>query len=83
MVKGTLPVIDSTTALKLKYGKKTLKVEYKLDEKTCAEEFPLLKLSGNTSFQEILRQWEILTIHTMEASLEDIFIQVTGQQLKQ
>jgi fluoroquinolone transport system ATP-binding protein len=83
MVNGSLPVIDSTNALKLKHGKKILKVEYKLDGEIRTEEFPLQLLSGNTSFQEILRHREILTVHTMEASLEDIFIQVTGHQLKQ
>jgi hypothetical protein len=31
---------------------------------------------------EIIRTLEILTIHTQEASLEDIFIEVTGHQLK-
>jgi len=83
MVKGTLPVIDSTRDLKLKHGKKTLRVEYWENGNPLTKEFPLQGLSDNHIFQEILKSREILTIHTLEASLEDIFIKVTGQQLKQ
>ncbi|MEN8203525.1 MAG: ABC transporter ATP-binding protein [Bacteroidota bacterium] len=83
MVKGTLPVIDSTRALKLKHGKKIVRVEYREEGKSHSGEFPLKDLSANKTFREILQNREILTIHTLEASLEDIFIQVTGQQLKQ
>lgn len=83
MVNGTLPVIDSTRDLKLKHGKKTLRVEYREKGKPFTIDFPLQGLSDNQSFQDILQSNEILTIHTLEASLEDIFIKVTGQQLKQ
>jgi len=83
MVEGSLPVIDSTKELKLKHGKKTVKVEYSENAKPVSEEFPLKDLSDNKPFHEILQTREILTIHTLEASLEDIFILVTGEQLKQ
>jgi fluoroquinolone transport system ATP-binding protein len=83
MVKGTLPVIDNTRSLKLKYGKKRVRVEYSQEDGTHSREFPIQDLSGNGTFQDILRNREILTIHTQEASLEDIFIEVTGYQLKQ
>jgi fluoroquinolone transport system ATP-binding protein len=83
MVEGKLPVIDSTQNLRLKHGKKTVKVEYKENGLACAEEFPIDQLASNPAFSDILNKREILTIHTQEASLEDIFIKVTGQQLKQ
>lgn len=83
MVEGSLPVIDSTKDLKLKHGKKTIRVEYIENTKPVSMEFSLKDLAANKSFQEILLTREILTIHTMEASLEDIFILVTGEQLKQ
>jgi fluoroquinolone transport system ATP-binding protein len=38
-------------------------------------------LDADPSFSAILKNREILTIHTQEASLEDIFIKVTGQKL--
>ncbi len=83
MVNGSLPVIDSTTALKLKHGKKSVKVEYLQNEEPLAKEFSLNELSENQQFMEIIRTLKILTIHTQEASLENIFIEVTGHQLKQ
>ena len=81
MVEGKLPVIDSTQDLRLKHGKKTVRVEYKVNGLTNAEEFPIDQLASNPAFSDILNKREILTIHTQEASLEDIFIKVTGQQL--
>jgi len=83
MVEGTLPVIDSTQELRLRHGKKTVRVEYKENGESLSAEFPMVQLASNPAFREILMNREILTIHTQEASLEDIFIQVTGQQLKQ
>ena len=83
MVEGTLPVIDSTQDLRLKHGRKTVRVEYMENGMTLSDEFPINQLAFNPTFNEILENQEILTIHTQEASLEDIFIKVTGQQLKQ
>lgn len=83
MVEGTLPVIDSTQELRLKHGKKTVRVEYRDGGEIYTDEFPMGHLGSNPAFSEILLNHEILTIHTQEASLEDIFIKVTGQQLKQ
>jgi fluoroquinolone transport system ATP-binding protein len=40
-------------------------------------------LGSNPVFSDILLNKKILTIHTQEASLEDIFIKVTGTHLKQ
>jgi len=83
MVEGTLPVIDSTQDLRLRHGKKTVRVEYRERGNIYSDDFPIDQLGYNPVFQDILQDHEILTIHTQEASLEDIFIKVTGQQLKQ
>jgi fluoroquinolone transport system ATP-binding protein len=81
MVEGTLPVIDSTESLKLAHGRKVVRVTYKEHGKQATNEFELQNLSGNPGFREVISHHEILTIHTLEASLEDIFIKVTGKQL--
>lgn len=82
MVEGSLPVIDSTPDLKLRHGEKKVRVSYLKDQDTLTREFPMQDLANNSGFQAILQQGEVKTIHTLEASLEDIFLQVTGQQLK-
>ncbi|MEN8229466.1 MAG: ABC transporter ATP-binding protein [Bacteroidota bacterium] len=81
MVDGTLPVIDSTQKLKIEHGRKVVRVEYLDKQEKQALEFELKGLSSNLKFREIIKNKEILTIHTLEASLEDIFIKITGQQL--
>jgi len=83
MVEGTLPVIDSTQELRLRHGEKTVRVEYRADGEVYSDDFPIDHLGSNPVFSDILLNHEILTIHTQEASLEDIFIKVTGKQLKQ
>ena len=83
MVEGTLPVIDTTRNLRLKHGRKVVRIDYLDNRVQNSSEFDLKDLSSNAKFHEILRNNEILTIHTMEASLEDIFIKVTGQNLQQ
>jgi fluoroquinolone transport system ATP-binding protein len=83
MVEGTLPVIDSTENLKLKHGRKVVKLSYHEKGKTKSQDFSLIKLSENTEFMELIRTREIETIHTLEASLEEIFIKVTGHRLLQ
>lgn len=82
MVEGTLPVIDSTQELRMKHGKKTVRVKYRDSGQLYTDDFPMDQLGFNPVFSDILQNHEILTIHTQEASLEDIFIKVTGQQLK-
>lgn len=81
MVDGTLPVIDSTQKLKIEHGRKVVRVEYLDKQEKQSLEFELKGLSSNLKFREIIQNKEILTIHTLEASLEDIFIKITGQQL--
>jgi fluoroquinolone transport system ATP-binding protein len=77
---GEIKLIDSPKKLKLQYGSRKLKIEYGKDQ-VENEEFDLDKLAGNQSFQTIIRQGQIHSMHTTEASLEDVFIKTTGQSL--
>ncbi len=81
MVEGKIPVINNPQTLKLMYGKKTIMVETREKDKPEYYEFPLKDVGKNKDFLEILNKKEIATIHTQEASLEDIFIRVTGKKL--
>jgi len=83
MVEGSLPVIDSTRNLRLNHGRKVVTIDYRDEKGSQTSEFDLHSLSENRQFQEIIKTKEVLTIHTQEASLEDIFIKVTGQNLVQ
>ncbi|WP_375563148.1 ATP-binding cassette domain-containing protein [Bernardetia sp. OM2101] len=83
MVEGQIPLIDSPKNLKEKYGKRTLKVEYSQNEKATRqnEDFKLENLGQNEDFQKLIQQNYIQSMHSQEATLEDIFIEVTGKKL--
>ena len=82
IVEGKLTLIESPKELKIKQGKKVVKVEYLKGKDLVSQEFDLDKLADNKSFLNLLRTGTVQTIHTEEATLEDIFIKATGRQLK-
>ncbi len=81
IVEGEIMQIDSPRTLKLQHGKPLVKVEYGLNGRLSQAEFELSGLGENGRFQEILSSNELQTIHSQEASLEDIFVKVTGREL--
>lgn len=78
IVDGKIIEMDTPRNLKLKYGKRTLKVEYQENHHTVIEEFPMDKIGENAAFLNLLKTKSIETIHSGETTLEDIFIHVTG-----
>lgn len=81
IVEGELPVVDSPRELKIRHGKKIVRVEFNGSEGTRAEEFPFGGIGTNEEFLRVLRTENVETIHSLEATLEDIFIEVTGRRL--
>lgn len=80
IVDGQLSVIDSPRALKLRHGERRVRVEYMADGRTESEAFPIDGLADNQDFLRALRR-SVQTIHSQEATLERIFIEVTGRGL--
>ena len=79
---GDLNVVNTPDTLKKQYGKRSVKVAYLNDSSDIHwQEFELDNLGTNQAFLDVLRQHRIETIHTQETTLENIFIQVTGQEL--
>ena len=81
IVDGQIALIDSPRALKLKYGTPNLRVEYVLDDRTATQEFKMKGLGDQAQFLSLLRSGTVQTMHTTEATLESIFIEVTGRGL--
>jgi fluoroquinolone transport system ATP-binding protein len=81
IVDGEVPVIDSPGELKLKHGRRMVKVVYNGSDSLREEQFPLSGIGGNRHFLDILNSGEVRTMHTQEATLEDIFIKLTGREL--
>ena len=77
---GKIEEIDSPRNLKIKYGQRTVTVEYKEDNQTQVRQFTMDEIKTD-AFAELMRTKEIETIHSGETRLEEIFIQVTGVKL--
>jgi fluoroquinolone transport system ATP-binding protein len=82
IIDGQIKVIDSPRQLKLTHGKAAVRVEYQANGHLDTAEFELNDLGHNAAFLHLLRTRPVQTIHTQEATLEDIFIQVTGRSLQ-
>ncbi len=82
IVEGEIKEMDTPRNLKIRYGKRTMKLEYKEKGKTILKEFPMDGIGKNEEFLNLLQTKEIETLHSGETTLEDIFIQVTGVGLK-
>lgn len=78
MADGKIAEIDSPKSLKLKYGERKVDVEYRDGEDVKKESFDLDSLKTNEAFMNIIKSKDILTIHSKEMTLDDIFIKVTG-----
>lgn len=81
IVEGKIPIIDTPKDLKMNYGKNSVIVEYVQKHEVYKSEFDLKKINNDAYFLDIIKNKEIKTIHSQEATLEDIFIQVTGKEL--
>ncbi len=82
IIDGEIKLIDSPRNLKLQYGRNLVRVEYQRNGKMEFADFPIDGLAENPSFLALLRNNSIETIHSQETTLENIFIEVTGQRLR-
>ncbi|HLR36297.1 MAG TPA: ABC transporter ATP-binding protein [Tissierellales bacterium] len=78
MANGKIAEIDSPKNLKLKYGERKVEVEYREENIVKKEYFDLDNLKTDKDFMNIIKTKDILTIHSKEMTLDDIFIKVTG-----
>ena len=81
IVDGRIVVIGSPGELMIQHGKNNVKVEYQSDGKLFSAEYEMNHLAENQGFMELLEKADIKTIHSCEATLEDIFIKLTGRNL--
>lgn len=78
IVDGRILAIGRPRDLKLRHGLAKVRVECR---DLAPREFPLDGLGENPDFLELLRGSKVETLHSLEATLEDVFIRVTGRGL--
>jgi fluoroquinolone transport system ATP-binding protein len=80
IVDGEIRLIDSPARLKVQRGQRKVRVEYRNGQSRTAE-FDLDGLGRNPAFLALVADAHIESIHSQEATLDEIFIQVTGRRL--
>ena len=81
IVDGEIRLIDSPKNLKLQYGKKLVEVEYAQNGGVKKQTFSTVIQKEKDALKKIIAEKEIMTMHTKEATLEEIFIKATGRGL--
>jgi len=82
IVAGEISLINSPRNLKLQYGQKLVEVEYRVNGSVKKESFSLLQGSDKAKLNTLIEKGTIETMHSKEATLEEIFIGVTGRELR-
>ncbi len=79
--RGEIVEIATPRELKIKHGRREVKVEYFNNGKTDEATFELDGIGDNEDFTKLLKEKTIETIHSGETSMDEIFIAVTGEEI--
>jgi len=84
MNEGRIVALDAPHALKQKYGRRSLVAEVAAaDGHLNKREINLDTEDTADAVKDLFSSGKVVTIHSEEATLEDIFIQVTGRRLSE
>jgi fluoroquinolone transport system ATP-binding protein len=81
LVDGRIAALDAPRALRLAHGRRVVRIETVSGGTRASREFALDGLAEEPEFLALLRSGGVETIHTLETTLEDVFIRVTGTAL--
>jgi fluoroquinolone transport system ATP-binding protein len=81
IIDGEIKLIDSPRNLKLAYGEQLVEVEYESNGSGAKETFSTVLADDKARLQTVIATHNIQSMHTKEATLEEIFIKVTGRGL--
>lgn len=80
--EGEIVALDTPHNLKQQYGKRVIKAEIQTEKGELENREIVMDDSGTAKdVQALFDRENVVTIHSEEASLEDIFIQITGRGL--
>ena len=77
-VGGVIAACDTPEALKRKYGRRDVRVLYR---ENGAEQERLFSMDDKDALSALIRATDVVKLHSQEATLEEIFLQVTGKEL--
>jgi len=80
--QGKISTIDTPHKLKQAYGEHALNLEILEDDGTLRKKKLILGQEGSAAeVKRMMEKGNVVTMHSAEATLEDIFIQITGRGL--
>lgn len=79
--EGRIVALDTPRALKLQHGERSVKVEHDRDGEIDEEILFLDSSDDRSRFNALVEAGQVQTIHSQEATLEQIFIKLTGRGL--
>jgi len=84
MNQGKIVALDTPLNLKRQYGKRALKVKVSTESGALEDrEIDLDTPETPANVQELFAREQVVTVHSEEATLEDIFINITGRGLSE
>lgn len=75
---GVIAACDTPEALKRKYGRRDVRVLYR---ENGAELERLFSMDDKDALSTMIRTTDVVKLHSQEATLEEIFLRVTGREL--
>jgi ABC-2 type transport system ATP-binding protein len=81
MDKGKIAALDTPHNLKQRYGKRSMVAEVAAGAGLEKREINMDTSETARAVEELFKREKVVTIHSEEATLEDIFIKVTGRRL--
>lgn len=75
---GVIAAADAPEALKLAYGKREILVLYR---EGGTEKRASFGMDGGAALASLLSSAEVIKVHSQEATLEEVFLRVTGKEL--
>ncbi|QVQ53801.1 ABC transporter ATP-binding protein [Spiractinospora alimapuensis] len=81
VVDGQIATMGPPTELKVARSRRSVRVDYRDEDTLTSSEFGLDGLADDSAFHELLRNRRVEAVHSQEADLNDVFIEVTGRSL--
>ncbi|MEQ4209413.1 ABC transporter ATP-binding protein [Actinopolymorpha sp. B17G11] len=84
VVDGQIAALDTPEEHKVRRSQRTVRVSYRTStvEELQYKDFPIDTLADDDTFATLVRNRQVQAIHSQEASLEDVFIDLTGRTLQ-
>ncbi|MBC8119703.1 MAG: ABC transporter ATP-binding protein [Burkholderiaceae bacterium] len=83
LANGRIPVTGAPEALKRQFGRRVLEVGVENGLAIEKRSFPMEGIGTNADFLQLLTAGRIASMHTLEASLDEVFIEATAAPVSQ